>query len=198
MNTKLCRPILLKTKELSNLIKENITNKLKLSSFNNPLLWENQQLILISLDPNEKIREDDLYYFSKSNSIHKHLGSTSFNRLHYDVDKCFKIMALQEQLPPEYIQQFIEEYNNRNVKDIEIEMRIIFEPYFKDTEILNLKNGFVNIINNSKPQILYTEEEVKILLHKYDDEIGSFGRDGYYSSSFPEATTEWFEQNKKK
>ena len=40
---------------------------------------------------------------------------------------CKKVIATQSQIPPEYIQQFIEEYNKGEVKDIEIEMEVFFE-----------------------------------------------------------------------
>lgn len=186
------RPVLVESKNPTTLIKENITNKLKLSSLNNPLRWKNQQLILISLDPKEKIEVNDTYYRDglKSLDICEDLEhSELLNNDKY----CYKVIATQEQISPDYIQQFIEEFNKDNVKDIEIEMlklgfNIAAEfPYH--SSLPKLTNGFITIIN--KEPILYTEKEVKRMCSKAflikcdnNDIIQVFDK--------------WFNRNKKK
>jgi hypothetical protein len=113
MKTKLCKPILIDDEE--NIYKDElslfddkliINSKLKSSS-------DTKQIILISLDKNDEIKSGDL--ITNGNII----------IVAPDIDGFIgfrKVIATQDQLPPEYIQQFIEEYNNGKIEDIEIEI----------------------------------------------------------------------------
>ena len=93
MKTKKVRSVLVEIKDASNIFENND----KTLSF-----YEHKQhassggkkfeLILISLE-DEEIEENDYYYFSKSNSLHKHLGTLPLNKYKHDGDKCFKVIA---------------------------------------------------------------------------------------------------------
>lgn len=78
-----------------------------------------QQLILISLNTDEKIEVGNKYY----STIHNQIFECINNKQYFENE--FKVIATQSQLSPEYIQQFIEEYNKDEVKDVEIEMEFI-------------------------------------------------------------------------
>lgn len=83
-----------------------------------------QHLYILS---SEEIKEGDGYYFSKSSSVHKHLGTLSLDKSKHDGDKCYKIIAttdeslvlhnntafakLLPQPPLEFIKAYIEAYN---------------------------------------------------------------------------------------
>lgn len=215
MTTKLCRPVLINTEQPVKI--GSIMKYIKYSSFHDDDIdkpvgsltlnknhsviksnecWQHQQLILISLDPNEKIIKNDKYY----STIHKQIFKCVHNEQYFENE--YKIITTQEQLSPEYIQQFVKEYNTNSVKDIEIEMQEeyslrYYTPaggieccdkyniYFKP----KLINGFINIITNTKSQILYTEEEVNILFNRYNE---------FIAHHEPKYWQQWFEKNKKK
>lgn len=175
MKTKLCRPVLIEDKNiiqdfpeneyrdyLSLFISKHPNSKASLSLERQQGFMDKinpQQLILISLKPNEKVENSDLIYWES-----KIYNGKDFIEMRYPVySDFFKVIATQDQIPPEYIQQFIEEYNKGKVKDVEIEM---FEPTlytedgldYKDNIQPKLTNGFITIVE--KKSITYTEEEV--------------------------------------
>lgn len=171
-------------------------DKLSLYTKDNPSNFNvvPQQLILISLDPNEKIEVGDLVCDGKY--IEKAIVSD------YLVSK--KVIATQDQLSPEYIQQFIEKYNKDEVKDVEIEMEDcgtsdstcgLIEHTSSTGERFymglrpKLTKGFVNIVKEEP--ILYTEEEVWKLLESLAEESSNGFLNNYFLKN-------WFEQNKKK
>ena len=112
----------------------------------------NKQLILISLD--DEIKVGDKHYFEGEV---KYTTKQTIEYLNSSGDNTFKkVIATQEQISPEYIQQFIEEYNKGKVKDFEIEMKDwcdyddnpcggLDKPDWRP----KLTNGFVTIVNNS-------------------------------------------------
>lgn len=146
-----CRPILVESKNKSSLIgKYKDTGNLV---FNNTLKdierGEPMELIFISLNPDEKIKDGDLVYDKEAKYIR--ILNYKWNETDFDV----KVIATQSQIPPEYIQQFIEEYNINSVKDIDIEM----EEYDHDEEWSEISgayetcryrpkliNGFISIV----------------------------------------------------
>lgn len=81
--------------------------------------WENYQLILISLDPDEKIEVGDVFYSSKYNTIDTLASNGVIDKL-----TSYKVIATQDQLSPEHIQQLVDEYNNGGMQDFEIEMAV--------------------------------------------------------------------------
>ena len=212
MKTKKVRPVLVEIKDASNIFENND----KTLSF-----YEHKQhassggkkfeLILISLE-DEKIEENDYYYFSKSNSLHKHLGTLPLNKYKHDGDKCFKVIARQSQIPQEYISKFIGQYNWGGVEDLEIEMEKCwinsdnakgnsftevakFEPSINDFDAVliiqpKLTNGFVIIVE--KEVISYTEEEVRKLI---SEALYHFCP---MNNHREEDEIDWFENNKKK
>lgn len=146
MKTKLVRPIFIDVNDIkiSIVMKGVMPNLCRLTTdviddeewlrFGKP-----QQLILISLDPNEKIEENDSWIGYKIGEIEeesKLIIVTPENRqsiFHNIVKSKFgKVIATQDQLSHELIQQLVAEYNNGGMRDFEIEM------------------GFVNIHDNLK------------------------------------------------
>ena len=218
MKTKLCRPVLVEDKKIHQDFPQNeyrdylsllipkhpgaspILSLFRQANFTNKI--NPQQLILISLDPDEKIEEGDSWIGHKIGEIEKEsklVLITPENRksiLHHVVKSNFgKVIATQDKISPEYIQQFIEEYNKGEVKDVEIEMITMNEGHnkpedypFQEIDIPKLTNGFITIIEKSniekqadlveeiafenlkvKEPITYTEEEVLEYLNSLND-----------------------------
>lgn len=163
MKTKLCKPILIpqdKTTWPNCLWLGSITGQLHLdhSYDDDPKSTDPiddsmlpQQLILISLDPNEKINEGDLMYKSDlrghnivkdgkvietviTNGLYNHKPTT--NPWYSDAKK---VIATQSQLSVEYIQQFVKEYNDFDetyiTNPFTNEKEICFVSNVKDVEI---------------------------------------------------------------
>ena len=219
MKTKRVRPVLVEIKgyvEQYPFLGLN-DNKLSLYTNENPSNFNviAQELILISLE-DKKIEENDYYYFSKSNSLHKHLGTLPLNKYKHDGDKCFKVIARQSQIPPEYISKFIEQYNQGGVEDLEIEMEKCwinsdnvkgnsftevakFEPSINDFDAVliiqpKLTNGSVTIVE--KELITYTENDMRDAFEA-GHKLGWSGypnTDNWTQPKFEE----WFNENKKK
>lgn len=218
MKTKLCRPVLVETKEPANIFKDHtglFHSNLNLQtghSINSSVIG--YKLILISLDPNEKIEiGDEWIYICPINDIDygdkceaivtNNLKSNWFDKLH-DRPNYKKVIAPQSQLSEEYIQKFVEEYNSGNVKDIEIKMdgnyAHEYGGYYVETITPKLTNGFVTIVNNKEP-ILYTEEEVENLFEnwlntKVQEELMKLS--GEMDSIDGVTFKDWFQENKKK
>lgn len=131
-----------------------------------------QQLILISLEE-EKIEVGDTFYDTYSKNMG--IASVNFGKVGDDTSK--KVIATQSQLSPEYVQQFINEYNKGEVKDIRIEMIEKIHNHYSGAnaqwkELLpKLTNGFVTIVEKLQmPKISaddlpltngnYTEEDM--------------------------------------
>ena len=133
------------------------------------------------------IKPGDKYYSFETETI----DILEENELSMSYDR--KVIATQDQLPNEYIQQFVEEYNKGEVKDVEIEMTTTtYDDWMENgTSPVypkpKLTMGFITIIN--KEPILYTEEEVKEFCYK------AMRYKGY--TEYNECM-EWFETNIKK
>ena len=205
MKTRLCKPVLVETKEPTTIFKDHsglyCTGLEPQTGHSINSCVTGYKLILISLDPDEKIEVGDMFYDTYSKNIGK--ATVNFGRVGDDHAK--KIIATQFQLSPEYIQQFIEEYNKGEVKDVEIEMeynedRIVDGKDIGDYRV-SLTNGFVTIIE--KKLILYTEEDFKRFINQFekgwlfDEDIGYINLEEHYLSIFEEFK-EWFNKNKKK
>lgn len=114
-------------------------------------MYIKQQLILISLEPDENIEVGDKVYSSETNSILTFNNETACKLANQQKAKTyFKLIATQDQLPPEYIQQF-------KVEDVYIEMENV------KIEVPKLTNGFVTI----KELPLFTRAEVVKFLNEY-------------------------------
>ncbi len=104
METIKCRPILVESKNKSSLIgKYKDTGNLV---FNNTLKdierGEPMELIFISLNPDEKIKDGDLVYDKEAKYIR--ILNYKWNETDFDV----KVIATQSQIPPEYIRVVFE------------------------------------------------------------------------------------------
>lgn len=207
MKTKLVKPVLVDS-EIANIYKcrtGGLGYKEVATSYT--VEGQGQQLILISLDPDEKIEEGDICYYEnylgggKFLVIYTKYGT--YHKLNTDLIKqygtieggitpleqdIFKVIATQDQLSPELIQQLIAEYNNSCMQDFEIEMEedksnlcdCYYTKYCKSTQLApgvkcrdikhykpKLNNGFVCIVK--KEPITYTEEEVLERLNNLND-----------------------------
>ena len=172
MITKLCRPLLVETKQPTNIFKDNsglFYSDITQTGHSINSVVRGYELILISLE-DENIEEGDLKYNSKLNTIWKHNRESKElpdNIKHITSIDTVKVIATQEQLSQEYIKQFVEEYNKGEVKDINIETEEIINYRGEEPYVLRiypkLNNGFVNII---KPKIELTKDLLKGLLDK--------------------------------
>jgi len=202
---KLCKPILIESKEYNQL---RLDNNSKLSFEPNikglnyaGLIHKYQQLILISLDENEKIEIGDIIYSEILNEIEV-LKEMPKGDLKFWFDGIYKVITTQEQLSPEYIQQFIEEYNRGEVKDVEVKYvdnghedwigdDYNGEPFWNEKLEPKLTNGFVTITSKEE-NITYTEEEVYELLRSFRRDVLPFGQIVDFELN------NWFNNNKKK
>lgn len=142
-----------------------------------------QKLVLVSLDPDEKIEAGDECYNYTLQSIK--IADTSY----YNEFGWFKVIAIQHQLPLEYIFKFMEEYNRGDVKDVEVEMelKILDDDVFTNHMCKpKLSDGFVKIKKEPK---IFTEDEVIELLKKCNMTFG-------FATS--NELHEWFDKNKNK
>ena len=169
MKTKLCRPILVEGKEFTNLVK-TLPDTVSYTTTPNIPGGKYQHLILISLDPDDKIREGTLVYrHYEDGGSHIGLATPKADELKRVKDnRVWKVIVTQDQLSPEYIQQFIEEYNKGVVKDVEIELEKLYsyEAADKFDEVgfygfrPKLTNDFVTIVEKEVIKDNYTREEV--------------------------------------
>ena len=211
MKTKLVRPVLVETNEKNSLLWSYKGRRLYYNQANFNDLDETiyYQLILISLE-DEKIEVGDKCFNANNptdviNNIINIDSNTSCLNANSFKESWKKIIAAQDQLSPEYIAKFVEQYNNGEVNDVEIEVYTMNEGYtdvndypYQEINILKLSNGFITIIEKKEPT-LYTEEEVLQLLYKwsvYKVNIELDKLDDELSNVL--SYDEWFEQNKKK
>ena len=128
-----------------------------------------------------------------------------------------KVIARQSQISPEYIEQFIEEYNKGEVKDIEIEIEELltkvydnigghpgghwegngFKPLLSSGSITIVERDIaINSIECKKEHVpipmIYSESEVKELCY-LAMEYGQDKREFAY-----QLIDDWFNENKKK
>ena len=129
MKNKLCRPVLVASSSgiyimgvMSNLIKV-------FSEIEKDSMWRKFgvrcNLNIISLDPDEKIEVGDWFYDTISKTVGK--AKVNFGRVGDDQAKLIiastDISLNLPQPSPGYIQQFMEEYNAGEVKDVNVEYK---------------------------------------------------------------------------
>lgn len=179
-----------------------------------------QNLILVSLK-DEKVEIGDKYYDSHNNLVLVATTQSDHNVYHYK-----KVMAVQSQIPVKYIQRFIEEYNGRNIKEIEIEMEswtnketccstemLVRPPETITCPIcnkswMNLGCGVRHLITHYKPKltngcVTIVDKEESVLYSKEEVidcmvEFASYVLASYAKDVNPISATEWLKQNKKK
>ncbi len=170
MKTKKVKPVLIKSEKFTNIV-QILKDTISFTTTPNIPGGKYLQLILISLDPDEKIEDGDILLDSDLKTSFELFSP--YEEGDIAVDKFYKVIANQHQIPPEYIKQFIGEYNKGEVKNVEIEMEEYdYVEEWSDNhgayETFKLKpritNGFVTIINN------HTEEKNII----YGDKAYSF------------------------
>jgi len=198
MKIKLCRPVLVESKVRTNFLAyKGRTLKYNQANFNDEEETIYYNLILISLDPNEKIEEGDKFMDSEGflricTEKKSNIGIIRWCDGSDVLASCRKVIATQSQLSPEYIKQFIEEYNKGEVKDIEVEMENYSNCGIQELDSIfvpKLTNGFTIIVE--KEPINYTGEEVESILDKFQSDLEMTIIGGLN-------TKIWFEQNKKK
>lgn len=199
MKTKLCRPILIETKNDSRLFTMNGVLKY---TFNggflcyHPPKWLMFNLHIISLDPNEKIEEGD-WYIDDCDKVRQAVTSDKdYWNARPDYHKIIASTDKSLDLPQpslEYIQQFIEEYNTDDIKDVRVEMKsedfCTWESnnMYASRYVIKVNENNLITVHPVEP-IVYNEEEVKDLMLKFNKEFNLMV--GY-------KFLKWFEQNKK-
>lgn len=129
MKTKKCRPVLVHSDEWQPLVFS--TNKhggLFKSEHYSPMKEMGdsyKQLVLISLE--DEVKVGDRVYDEFRNCLW-----TKSKRIKCNGKIYKKVVATQEQLPSEYINIFIQQYNKGAVEDVEIEMEIKDVPLDND------------------------------------------------------------------
>lgn len=165
MKTKLCRPVLIDSEELSNIV-QILPDTISYTTTPNIPEGEYKQLILISLDPDEKIENGDMYirYHNNNDRVGKYIFTSPIEWCHKY--KYRKVIAFSDKsinapfggqdifdfplIPDSYIHQFIEEYNKGEVKNVEINMEYVNKP-MSDLFLIQIPliiNGCVDIIQN--------------------------------------------------
>lgn len=153
MKTKKVKPVLVSTnkKVHDTYMVDNLEYQIdKKLSFNGI----EKQLILISLDPDEKIDVGDIVY-EKDNEYQIYEISDYYkDNMPKEYPWC-KVIATHDRLSPELIQQLIDEYNNGGMKDFEIEMDNNYNDVNKliDVEFPKLTNGFVTVVEKNANDI---------------------------------------------
>lgn len=173
MKTKLCKPVLVEINEESNLFRKKGADFLEYIPNNNyegPYIG--YELILISLDPDDKIKEGDIipYVICWANETYEYFNSNNGIRKS-KIPYVKKVIATQDQIPPEYIQQFVKEYNEDEVKDVEIEIDLFWnnggkygiQPFPNETATekdrvykSKLTNGFITIVKEEPEAVFFS------------------------------------------
>ena len=181
MKTKKCRPVLVECSRKSrkgDLVISPTGLGIHISDIEYSV-HNKQQLILISLE-DEKIEVGDLVYDTLKNRLFN--AKSNYDGMEY----IHKVIAIQDQLSPEYIAKFVEQYNNGKVDVIEIEMEefcdeqtIASASGFSLKVPINIEykpkliNGFVTIVEKELIHFPYKIEKDKIILYgagKFRDE----------------------------
>lgn len=126
------------------------------------------EIILISLE-DENIESGDIGFINIGSGT---IGTVSYDKeyktwdlttkdnIHYPFttrEYIKKVIAIQDQIPSEYISKFIEQYNNGCIEDFEIEMEKIKNPNFNRNKgvcvsnptyllIPKFTNGFISVV----------------------------------------------------
>ena len=110
MKTKKCKPVLVESKENTGItLGINITKNIP-----GAMRGQNYELILISLE-DEKIEVGDMLLDSNLKDSFELFSPYENNDI--PVYEFYKVIATQEQISPEYIAKFVEQYNNGKVED---------------------------------------------------------------------------------
>ena len=198
------------------IVKKNITNELKLSSLNNPLLWIPQHLYIISDD---KIKKDDYYilFTDKALTVLKCTGDGDYfnckkiiattdtsltiitSKTGYTVSKG-PLYTIKEYLPQpsqQFIEKYIEEYNKGNIiTDVLVEYETLKttanNKHFGEGHIYSITNKLKinpkdNTITIKKLKDSWNKEEIIKL-------IKSFANNYQYASN-DIGYNKWIEEN---
>ena len=124
MKTKKCRPVLVECSRKSrkgDLVISPIGLGIHISDIEYSV-HNKQQLILISLE-DEKLEIGNTIYSKPLNKIDV-LEEMPKGDLKFWFNGIYKVIVTQEQISPEYIAKFVEQYNNGGVEDLKVEMEI--------------------------------------------------------------------------
>jgi hypothetical protein len=173
--TRMCSLVLVETDEQTSLSLDTFNMLFNCDSRFTFKDCKNQQLILISTEPYYNIQPGDKVLCTINNKITKcrlkqkstedvksfgmNVGSIDTTDYYFGdslipslVYNYKKIIATQEQLPNDYIQRFIQEYNSENVKDVEVE---VFEDIVKVYDNIGGHPGGHWESNGFKPKLTH-------------------------------------------
>ena len=204
------------------IVKKNITNELKLSSLNNPLLWIPQHLYIISDD---KIKKDDYYilFTDKALTVLRCTGDGDYfncKKIIATTDTSLKIplehyygFGTIDYLPQpsqQFIEKFIEEYNKGNIiTDVLIEYETLKttanNKHFGEGHIYSITNKLKinpkdNTINIKPIKNSWNREEVSALLKlAWKESDSQYDQDDYVFDGENEINiTTYFEKDMNK
>lgn len=192
MKTLSVKPVLIASKEQTNLWSyKGRRLYYNQANFNDEDETAYYRLVLISLDPNEKIEVGDKYYDEHYGLILTATTQSDHNTYHYK-----KVIATQDQLSPDLIQKLVAEYNNGGMQDFEIAMDCEFTSTNKGLDGFPednvdwwvykplLTNGFVTVVEKEsdnfvsflkeridKASSLETKTAYTIVLEQYKKRI---------------------------
>lgn len=125
MKTMNVKPVLVESKEPTNLLINTINGRLLFDCHDIIKIHaKHQQLMLIGTTCKERIVIGDRFYCVEENNLSVGLYICDNDNVYCAncLDVCHKVITQQSQIPESYIQRFVEEYNKGEVKDVEIEM----------------------------------------------------------------------------
>lgn len=198
MKTKLVRPVLVPTKDTESILVIDDNSRQLHICKPNEAAWGHQQIVLVSLDPNDSIEENDKFVINdnvyKCHEI-KHT-TKEVQCIHYGTEyyfnqiNCNKVIATQDQLSPDHIHKLVDEYNNGEMQNFEIEMDWILGDEEDENQNLipvlqpKLTNNFITIVEKEH-NIPYPEEPMEedgVIGKSYDHGF----LDGYEARRFEE------------
>ena len=156
-------------------------------------IWSNSDLTKrhLYITSDEVIKEGDWFILNNCNPIQCVMKdfpqAKDVKKIIATTDTSLGIALISK----EFINYFIEQYNKGNViKEVWVEFKVISNDlspvlHYNSKKIINIKP-----IKDS-----WSREEVTQLLHKYENDMLYYGRDGYYRSCFPKAIDDWANKN---
>lgn len=217
MKTKKVRPVLVETKDTTSPLWSYKGRRLyyNQANFNDPDEIIYFQLVLVSLEDDEIEIGDYVYFgyhiFKVTTALKDALIVTNpiegTQQTLIGIDGFKKVIATQDQIPDDYIEEFVYKYGFGKAENIEIKMEGFVQSStweYDDPEGYKpkLTNGFVTIVE--KEPILYSKRDLISLLEEYEQTLDDTVKDEWYTTTkelfkdMKEQFLDWLEQNKKK
>ena len=180
--------VMLPTNEKAMIIRRKITNELKISSLNNPQLWDCQHLYILS---DEEINHKGKHYLKTETGYKEILASTDTSLtiegkcccMKPESGGCYQCNKSLPQIPQSFIEYFIFEYNKGNtITEVMVEYESIGAyanpKYNSDYQLKINPNNTINI----KPiKDSYSRDEVIKLIKLFANNYAYASNDVGYN-----------------